>query len=191
MIPDQFRLLLLKIARSSILYYLENHREPVISKEEYPYSLLWEKRGTFVTLTENGNLRGCIGSILPVNPLIVDVSQNAINAAFRDPRFYPLTKEEFPLMNIEISVLTVPQKIEYENAADLLKKIRPYKDGIIIRHGPFQATFLPQVWEELPDKESFLSHLCLKAGLSGDCYLSGKIEVYRYEVEAFSEKDFK
>ncbi len=191
MIPDKYKLLLLKIARSSILYYLDNGREPFISKREYPDEFLWRKRGTFVTLTERGNLRGCIGSILPVNPLIMDVSRNAINAAFRDPRFYPLTREEFPLIEIEVSVLTVPRKIDYENPHDLLEKIRPYKDGIIIRQGPFQATFLPQVWEELPDKEQFLSHLCLKAGLSGDCYLRGNLEVYKYEVEAFSEKDFK
>ncbi len=191
MIPTKFRLLLLKIARSSIRFYLENHREPFISRKEYPDEFLWKKRGTFVTLTEDGNLRGCIGSILPVNPLILDVSQNAINAAFRDPRFYPITREELPGINIEVSVLTVPQKLEYKNPDDLLSKIRPFKDGIIIKQGPFQATFLPQVWEELPDKEEFLSHLCLKAGLPGNCYLNGKIEVYRYEVEAFSEEEFK
>ncbi len=191
MIPNKFRLLLLKIARSSILFYMEKGREPFIIRQEYPDEFLWKKRGTFVTLTEEGNLRGCIGSILPINPLIIDVSRNAINAAFRDPRFYPLTKEELPKINIEVSVLTIPQRIEYKNPADLLKKIRPHRDGIIIRQGPFQATFLPQVWEELPDKEEFLSHLCLKAGLRGDCFLTGKIEVYKYEVEAFSEKDFK
>ncbi len=191
MIPKEIKLLLLKIARASILYFMENGTEPEISHSEYKNELLWQKRGTFVTLTINGELRGCIGTILPVNPLIVDVSQNAINAAFRDPRFYPLTRMEFPLIDIEISVLTVPEKVEFEDWQELLSKIRPGKDGIIIRQGMFQATFLPQVWKELPDKEQFFTHLCLKAGLPGDCYKSKKLEVYRYSVEAFSEKEFK
>lgn len=182
---------LLKVARLSIKTYLETKENPLIKRENYPDPNLWEERGSFVTLTIREKLRGCIGTIIPVNPLIIDVSKNAINAAFRDPRFYPLTLEELPLIEIEVSILTIPKMLEFTDANGLLRKIRPGIDGVIIRNGPFQATFLPQVWKELPDKKNFFANLCLKAGMSSDCFLDSTLEVYTYQVEAFSEKDFK
>jgi AmmeMemoRadiSam system protein A len=147
-----------------------------------------EKRGTFVTLTINGALRGCIGHILPQESLIEGVRVNAISAAFRDPRFRPLSKNEFEMIKVEVSILTEPKPLPYTDANDLLSKLRPGTDGVIIRKGHYQATFLPQVWEQLPNKKDFLTHLCLKAGLAGDAWASDKLEVHTYQVQAFEEE---
>ncbi len=181
---------LLDISRKSIKYYLDAKKKIYPSKNELKENELFEERGTFVTLTINKELRGCIGSILPVKPLIFDVIDNSINAAFRDPRFYPLTAKEFEKILIEISILTVPKKIQFSNVDELFSKISAKKDGVIIRSGFYQATFLPQVWDELPSKENFFKQLCLKAGLSIDCYKMKNLEVETYKVEAFSEKEF-
>jgi AmmeMemoRadiSam system protein A len=148
---------------------------------------LLERRGTFVTLTKNGALRGCIGHIIGREPLIEGVRQNAVNAAFEDPRFPPLKKEEFDGIKIEVSVLTDPVTLEHRGGRDLLEKLQPGLDGVIIRKGGRQATFLPQVWEQLPEKETFLSHLCLKAGLPANAWSSGDLEVLTYRVQAFEE----
>jgi len=104
------KITLLKIARKTIELYLEERKKLKVSQDDYSDKEFWEEKGTFVTITENGDLRGCIGTIYPVRPLILDIIDNSINAAFRDPRFYPLEKEELPLINIEISVLSVPEK---------------------------------------------------------------------------------
>ena len=146
-----------------------------------------KKRGTFVTLTTGGNLRGCIGHIIPHESLIDGVRINAINAAFKDPRFRPLDEDEWQKVKIEISILTDPKRLSYMNADDLLKKLRPGIDGVIIKKGYHQSTFLPQVWDQLPQKEDFLNHLCLKAGLDGDEWKKGRIEVSTYQVQAFEE----
>jgi AmmeMemoRadiSam system protein A len=146
-----------------------------------------ERRGTFVTLTIRGRLRGCIGHIVPQEPLIEGVRVNAINAAFKDPRFSPLGLDEWKNVKIEVSILTEPNPLKYENADDLLKKIRPEIDGIILKKGFRQATFLPQVWEQLPNKEDFLKHLCLKAGLPSHAWLKGDLEISTYQVQAFEE----
>lgn len=148
-------------------------------------SVLDEKRGAFVTLEFFGQLRGCIGNISPVYPLEEAVRRNALNAAFDDPRFMPLTKEEFKDVEIEISVLTVPKKLEYGSADDLLKKLQPLKDGVILKKGYYEATYLPQVWEDLRDKEAFLSSLCVKAGMRSDEWRSGTVEVFTYQAEVF------
>jgi len=146
-----------------------------------------EKRGTFVTLTINDNLRGCIGHIIPQETLLEGIRENAINAAFKDPSFNPLSKKEWGNVKVEISILTDPSLLKYSDADDLLKKIRPDVDGVIIKKGFYQATFLPQVWEQLPDKKEFFTHLCLKAGMDGDEWKKGKMEVYTYQVQAFEE----
>jgi AmmeMemoRadiSam system protein A len=119
--------------------------------------------------------------------LIEGVRQNSINAAFKDPRFPPLSRDEFDRIKIEVSVLTEPVPLEHAGGSDLLEKLQPGLDGVIIRKGGRQATFLPQVWEQLPDKEKFLSHLCLKAGLPGDAWMGGDLEVSTYRVQAFEE----
>jgi AmmeMemoRadiSam system protein A len=146
-----------------------------------------EKRGTFVTLTIDGGLRGCIGNIVPQESLLDGVKANAINAAFRDPRFEPLSEKEWEKVKIEISILTDPKPLDYSNRRDLLEKMKPGSDGVILKKGYNQATFLPQVWEQLPEKKEFLTHLCLKAGLDGNEWEKGKLEVSTYQVQAFEE----
>lgn len=178
--------LLLRIARETIRTRLFGGK--VDMPHDLPQSLK-EKKGTFVTLTIEGRLRGCIGHILPTEPLVEGVVENAINAAFRDPRFPPLSKEEFERIRIEVSVLTTPKKLAYKDYKDLLKALRPNMDGVIIRKGINQATFLPQVWEQLPSKEEFLTHLCIKAGLSPEEWKKGTLEVETYQVQAFHEEE--
>ncbi|MBW2339981.1 MAG: AmmeMemoRadiSam system protein A, partial [Deltaproteobacteria bacterium] len=146
---------------------------------------------TFVTVTIDGNLRGCIGHIIPRETLIEGIRENALNAAFRDPRFPPLTQEEFDKIGLEISILTPPQELTYTDAEDLLDKLRPGIDGVIIKKGFNEATFLPQVWEQLPDKREFLTHLCLKAGLSAHSWETEKLQVSIYRVQAFEEEESK
>lgn len=146
-----------------------------------------EKRGTFVTLTTNGDLRGCIGHIIPQESLIDGIRANAINAAFKDPRFAPLSKGEWDKIKVEISILTEPAPLKYSDAEDLLSKLRPGIDGLIIEKGYQSATFLPQVWDQLPEKAEFLSHLCMKAGLSANEWKRGTLIIHTYEVQAFEE----
>ena len=179
---------LLGLARETIKNKLYNMEEPQINWKEIPKKFQ-ERLGTFVTVTIEDNLRGCIGHIVPRESLIEGIKENAINAAFKDPRFHPLTKEEFDRIDIEISILTSPQKLSYTDAEDLLKKLRPGIDGVIIKKGFYEATFLPQVWEQLTEKEEFLSHLCLKAGLSPDSWKKEELHVSTYQVQAFEEKE--
>ncbi len=147
---------------------------------------LSESRATFVTLTINGQLRGCIGSLVPQRALIDDIVHNAKAAAFRDPRFSPLTKPEYERVHVEISLLSIPQALNYSGTADLKSKLRPDIDGVILKSGYHQATFLPQVWEQLPSFELFFAHLCQKAGLGGNC-LEQKPEIYTYQAEKIKE----
>ncbi len=146
-----------------------------------------EKRGTFVTLTIGKALRGCIGHIVPQESLLEGIRVNSINAAFHDPRFRPLSRGEWDKVKIEISVLTDPVPLYFSGVDDLLAKLRPGIDGVIIKKGFHQATFLPQVWDQLPDKREFLTHLCLKAGMDGDAWKKEEIEVMTYQVQSFEE----
>jgi len=171
---------LLKSAKDAIL----NYPKTASLDSNKLSSTLKEKRGVFVTLTIHGQLRGCIGTIEPIMPLYEAVIKNSANAAYSDPRFPPLTKEEADKLAIEISVLTKPVKLNYTDTADLLKKLN-HDLGIIIKKGFATATFLPQVWEQLPDKEQFLANLCLKANLSPEAWKDSSIEVYAYKVEKF------
>jgi AmmeMemoRadiSam system protein A len=140
-----------------------------------------------VTLHKNGALRGCIGTIEPVTPLIACVEENAINAAFRDPRFPPLTEDELADIDIEISVLTVPSRLEFENGEDLKNKLEAGIHGVILSQGYRRSTFLPQVWEQLPQKDAFLEHLCLKGGMPKTAWMDPQTKVEVYEAEYFSE----
>jgi len=177
---------LLKVARKTIEERLfggkEEERTDRIDSPIYS-----ERRGTFVTLTIDGNLRGCIGHIIPRESLIEGVRINAINAAFEDPRFRPLSGKEWERVKIEVSILTDPKPLPYRDADDLLKKLRAGVDGVIIKKGFRQATFLPQVWEQLSKKEEFLTHLCVKAGLNGSEWKKAMLEVYTYQAQAFEE----
>jgi len=144
-----------------------------------------ERRGTFVTLKIDGHLRGCIGSLTSNESILRGIRRNALNAAFRDPRFSPLTVDEFEHVDIEISILTKPQPLEYTDHSDLLSKLIVNVDGVIIRKERAGATFLPQVWKQLPEPDIFLSRLCAKAGLSADSWKNTKLEVLTYQVQYF------
>jgi len=143
--------------------------------------------GVFVTLHKHGQLRGCIGSLEGHESIVNGIKRNAINAAFHDPRFPRVKPDEFDKLDIEVSVLTQPQPLQYKDAADLIAKIRPKIDGLIIQKGYRSATFLPQVWDQLPTTELFLSHLCQKAGLASDTWKSGSLEVKTYQVQYFED----
>jgi AmmeMemoRadiSam system protein A len=185
-LTDQEGKYLIEVARKTIEQELsgvkaENNEGEMVSPK------FSEKRGTFVTLIIHKNLRGCIGYITPPGTILEGIKQNAISAAFSDTRFNPLSKKEWGDVKIEISILTSPTPLDYSDADDLLKKIRPDIDGVIIRKGYYNATFLPQVWEQVPDKKEFFTHLCLKAGMDGNEWKKGKLEVYTYQVQAFEE----
>ena len=136
----------------------------------------------FVTLNKRGALRGCIGSIIAHQPLIRDLIQHAQDAAFHDPRFNPVNEDEVEELEIDISLLSDPKKIDFTDEQDLLNKIVPNKDGIIIRDGRYQAVYLPSVWEQIPEKDMFLKSLKIKAGLSPE-HFSETFSAYRFETE--------
>lgn len=175
----------LEIARNSIKRHFDGS---VIDKKsillQYPEMNI--PKATFVTITLHGALRGCIGSLIAHRPFIDDLISNASAAAFNDPRFAPLTFEEFTESKIEVSLLSEPELINYINKDDLRSKIQINVDGIIIRLGNYQATFLPQVWEELNDFDTFFAHLGMKAGIGSDP-LSYHPEVYTYQVDKIKE----
>jgi len=150
---------------------------------------LAETKACFVTLTEGGELRGCIGHILPQEPLYQAVVDNARNAATRDPRFLPVQPGEADKIKIEISVLTEPQPLSFSSPEDLLNKLKPEEDGVLLQIGSRGATFLPQVWEQLPDKVEFLDHLAQKAGCAPDDWRGRSVNVSIYHVEAFKEAE--
>ncbi|GAB4166448.1 MAG: hypothetical protein OHK0026_17040 [Rhodocyclaceae bacterium] len=147
---------------------------------------LREPGASFVTLTEDGELRGCIGSLEAVRPLIEDVRSNAVAAAFRDPRFPPLRREEFDRVRVEVSVLAPAEPMSFRDEADALSQLRPGQDGVILACGHARATFLPQVWESLPGPRDFLAHLKRKAGLPADFWSDG-IRLARYRVTKWKE----
>lgn len=154
--------------------------------EEVPFELK-QKRGTFVTLTKHGLLRGCIGHIEPVQEIYRDVIENTLLAAFEDNRFTPLLEKELKDIEIEISILSEPQKLIYSGVEDLLNKLRPGQDGVIIEKDNKNATYLPQVWGDFKSKEDFLSSLCEKAGLEAGEWKSEKLRVKIYQAEVFQE----
>ncbi|MDD2780957.1 AmmeMemoRadiSam system protein A [Sulfuricurvum sp.] len=177
--------LYLTIAREAILSAFENSQiDTNALLRAYPD--LAQPYATFVTLTLHGKLRGCIGSLIAHRPLVEDLISNASSAAFRDQRFPSLTPEEFPEIRIEVSLLTSPKRVEYTSKEELRRLIRPLVDGVILRLGNQQATFLPQVWEELTDFDDFFAHLGLKAGIGHDP-LSFHPEIYTYQVEKHKE----
>jgi uncharacterized protein len=190
MIPDQLsiedRKVLLVLARKAL-------EEAVTGKPMEPLELemqspcLLEPGATFVTLRRKGELRGCIGALEAYQPLAEDVREHAKAAALQDYRFPPITQEELDEISIEISLLTPPQLLEYNNCEDLARILFTKRDGVILKDGARRATFLPQVWEKLPDPVSFLNSLCMKMGLAPDTWQQRKMEVWTYQVEEFHE----
>jgi AmmeMemoRadiSam system protein A len=174
---------LLEIADRSIKHGLEQGTPLSVCASDYP-DVFQQQRACFVTLLLGGELRGCIGHLDAQLPIIEDVAENAYAAAFRDPRFPPLTPSERDNLEIHISVLTPAEAINFESERDLISKIRPSVDGLILVDGHHQGTFLPSVWKSLPNPQDFLYHLKLKAGLPPN-HWSGTLQVYRYETESF------
>lgn len=185
MLEKQDRQKLLEIARASILNGLEEGRALRVRPDEYaePLRVI---RASFVTLRQQGDLRGCIGHLEAFQPVVKDVADNAWAAAFRDPRFVPLRAEEFERLDIHISLLTPPEPMLFQSEADLLQQIRPGQDGLTLQDGIARGTFLPSVWDSLPRVEDFWMHLKRKAGLPKH-HWSPTLRVFRYEAESFSE----
>ena len=172
---------LMVIAKHSIDNGLTTGRPLSIELADFPEELT-EHRASFVTLEKNHQLRGCIGMLEAVRPLVKDIAENAFSAAFRDPRFPPLSRDEFKDIEIHLSLLTVPERLLFTSEQDLINQLQPAVDGLILEETYHRGTFLPSVWEQLPDPKTFLRHLKQKAGLPAD-YWSDNIRVYRYRTE--------
>ncbi len=178
---DPLGLSLLTIARNAI-----GKRLGQDVRSALPHPELSQPGATFVTLTQNGQLRGCIGSLEAYRALAADVTENAIAAAFRDPRFAPLGTDELPRTRIEVSLLESAKPMEFNDEAEAIARLRPGIDGLILSHAGRRATFLPQVWESLPDPHKFLEQLKLKAGLPAD-FWDETIILARYGVQKWKE----
>ena len=182
--PDEQRgKILLPIARAAISCALG---VPCTADESAPW--LAEPGACFVTLTQSGQLRGCIGTLQAHRPLLDDVKNNAVFAALRDPRFPPLSVTELDITTIEISLLSPTQAMEFLSEADALAQLRPGVDGVVFEFGGYRSTFLPQVWESLPQPQQFMAHLKRKAGLPDDFWAEG-IKLSRYTVTKWSESE--
>ena len=183
--PHQQRQLL-QIARESIQYGLKHRHAMSVDADAYDEQLQ-RQGGSFVTLNKKGALRGCIGTLQPYQPLVNDVAEHARAAAFSDPRFPPLTLDEFADIVISVSVLGKPSAISFSDEEDLISQLRPSQDGLIFEDGGARGTFLPSVWASLPEPRQFLQQLKRKAGLPVD-YWSDSLKISRYTTQSFSEK---
>ena len=172
---------LLHLARAAIARELD-----FISHDPKPEQWLLENGATFVTLTLNDRLRGCIGSLEAYCPLIEDVCQNVVSAVFRDLRFKPLSKEEFAEVEIEVSWLSAPEPILFRDEAEACAQLDPGQDGVILEYGGRRATYLPQVWAQLPEPQDFIRHLKEKVGLPED-FWSSDMRLSRYSTYNFYE----
>jgi AmmeMemoRadiSam system protein A len=178
---------LLELAREAITRATHRQESPPVDLDAVSGEVRRDG-ASFVTLTKHGELRGCIGSLEPRRPLALDVRENAVAAAFNDPRFPPLRPSELDDLCVEVSVLSPPEPLSYDGPADLIAQLHPGVDGVVVERGWNRATFLPQVWEKLPDPHQFLQHLCLKAYLPADAYRHPGLDVYTYQVEKFREE---
>lgn len=178
---QQERSILLTAATDSIAYGLTHYKIMPLQLDQYS-AHLQQPRACFVTLRIAGNLRGCIGTLEAYEPLILDVVTNAYKAAFQDPRFAPVISSELERLSLDISVLTKPIPLQVESEAALLRKLRPGIDGLILSDQGHRATFLPSVWEELPEPRDFVSHLKNKAGWPSN-YWSNTISIETYTTE--------
>jgi AmmeMemoRadiSam system protein B/AmmeMemoRadiSam system protein A len=181
--PTPIRRRLTKLARDSIVHGLEQGRPLPVESTSWPASVR-RPGASFVTLNRHQQLRGCIGSLNAHRPLPLDIAENAYSAAFKDPRFQPLEASELDALEIHISRLSVPQPLQYSSPSQLLAQLRPGIDGLILREGSYRGTFLPSVWESIPERDAFLAQLKRKAGLPAD-YWSDTIQVERYTTECW------
>lgn len=182
-LSDDDKKTLRKVARDSIHYGLQQHKPLAINLSDYNAPLT-SQGASFVTLNLHHQLRGCIGTLEAYQPLVKDVAEHAFAAAFRDPRFPPLTADEEPHLELHISILSKATPIEFSDEEDLLKKIEPGIDGLILEDKHHKGTFLPSVWEQLTTPREFLNQLKLKAGLKQDDW-NEHIRVCRYHTTGF------
>jgi AmmeMemoRadiSam system protein A len=182
------KVFLLGLARKTIEAFLQNGKSYRVDPSSLPRAFV-NDGAVFVTLTKAGVLRGCIGSLQAFQPLYQDVQERAIQAASEDYRFAQVKAAELASLKIEISILSQPQPLMYDIPDQLPDKIRAGIDGVILQDGPRRATFLPQVWQQLPSKEEFLSHLCAKMGASPSLWKTKMLDVQTYQVEEFSEEE--
>jgi uncharacterized protein len=181
---------LLHLARQGLEAAVRGQAAPPLADEGRTPAL--ERPGcSFVTLTEEGELRGCIGGLIAEEPLWRDVQRRAGQAALHDYRFIPVQPDELPKIEIEVSVLSAPAPLDYATPADLLRRLRPHMDGVVLRQGLRRATFLPQVWENVPEPEQFLALLCQKLGVPPDAWRREHLVVETYQVEEFREPEFE
>jgi AmmeMemoRadiSam system protein A len=191
LLTEQQGAILIKLARDSLTEKLGLEGSPAapLDLKAAPADPdLRRPGGIFVSLKLDNRLRGCIGTLSARETLADGAAIYAEHAAFHDPRFPALTASELDRIRIEVSVLTPPQPLSFSDAEDLLTKLRPGCDGVILRKGGSSATFLPQVWEQLPQAEDFLSQLCLKAGLAENAWRAERLSIETYQVQYFSEK---
>ena len=181
------RVILLQLARKALVDAVQKRPLFTITVENFSRRLQ-ENGASFVTLTIQDNLRGCIGALEAYQPLVEDVREHAVAAALNDYRFQPVKPEELSVIRIEISSLTPAERCEYNRTEDLLRIIRPGIDGVIVKDGIRRATFLPQVWQKIPDPGIFFSMLCQKMGAPSNLWQRKKLEVFRYQVEEFHEE---
>ncbi len=180
---------LISLAKAAILVALGHSENFDLEKALKNYPELKKNTATFITLKTipHNKLRGCIGSLDAYQPLYKDIIVNAQSAALRDPRFKPVSLEEFNNIKIEISILTEAKVLRYTNVKDLKSKIKPFKDGVVLKYGNKHATYLPQVWEQLTNFDDFFESLCNKAKLDSNCLIYNP-EIFTYQVKKYKEK---
>jgi len=190
-LSNEDRKTLLNVAKHAIEYGLRSAGREKLPLNPLDYhQVLQQIRATFVTLQIAGELRGCIGTLEAYQPLVMDVARNAHAAAFSDPRFFPLSPKEYENIDIHISILSPASPMNYRSENDLIEQLQPGIDGLILQDGIYKSTFLPSVWETLPNRQQFVAHLKRKAGLPQD-YWSETLQVSRYTTESFDEKDIE
>jgi AmmeMemoRadiSam system protein A len=188
MLTDQHGKILINLARQTIEQHLGMMPTAPVGTDLLNDPALHAHRAVFVTLNKRGQLRGCIGSLLGTESILDGVRRHAVNAAFHDHRFTPVTIDEVRELTIDISVLSEPKPLAYTDSADLVARLRPGVDGVILSDGSWaSATFLPQVWGQLPAPEHFLGHLCRKAGLPDDAWRKKRLTIQTYQVQHFTE----
>jgi hypothetical protein len=178
--------ILLHLAREAMEHAVRGGKLPLLDRSTLAPSLL-EPGASFVTLNIHGQLRGCVGALEAYQPLADDVREHAVAAALEDPRFPAVREDELSMIQVEVSRLTRPLPLEYRDADDLLSKLKPYVDGVILRDGLRSATFLPQVWEKIHTPADFLDNLCYKMGTDHGYWRRKHLDVLVYQVEVFHE----
>ncbi len=183
-LTNQQQQTLLKIARESIAHGLTYHKPLAVNVKAYPEELQ-SIRATFVTLEINEHLRGCVGMLEAMRPLVMDIAENAFLAAFNDYRFPPVCAEEYSYLTIHLSILSPAERLFFKSEEDLIQQLHPHVDGLILQEGALRGTFLPSVWDSLPEPKHFLQHLKLKTGLTRH-YWSNTLRAYRYHCEVIA-----